>query len=130
MLEVHSSPWKLADHSVFSIRKTEKYEFYIAPVSDTLITIVSNLKGTGHEMSVCKTPDLPFTVRQATEIDFCATCYGVWLDRGEHNKEKSRCPRRGPISVGRACRTGCTSCIEKPTLLTEECDGHRGASIE
>jgi hypothetical protein len=51
MLEVHPSPRKLADHSVFSIRKTEKYEFYLAPVSDTLIIIVSNLKETRDEMS-------------------------------------------------------------------------------
>jgi uncharacterized protein len=32
---------------------------------------------------VCKTPDLLMTERQGMEIDYCPTCRGVWLDRGE-----------------------------------------------
>jgi Zn-finger nucleic acid-binding protein len=35
---------------------------------------------------VCKTPDLLMTERQNIEIDYCPTCRGVWLDRGELDK--------------------------------------------
>ena len=34
---------------------------------------------------VCKT-GLTMSDRQGVEIDFCATCRGVWLDRGELDK--------------------------------------------
>ncbi|ENH6340788.1 zf-TFIIB domain-containing protein [Burkholderia vietnamiensis] len=35
---------------------------------------------------VCKTPDLLMAERQWIEIDYCPTCRGVWLDRGELDK--------------------------------------------
>ncbi|CAB3759942.1 zf-TFIIB domain-containing protein [Paraburkholderia humisilvae] len=35
---------------------------------------------------VCKTPDLLMTERQSIEIDYCPSCRGVWLDRGELDK--------------------------------------------
>jgi uncharacterized protein len=35
---------------------------------------------------VCKTPDLLITERQSIEIDYCPSCRGVWLDRGELDK--------------------------------------------
>ena len=35
---------------------------------------------------VCKTPDLLMTERQNIEIDYCPTCRGIWLDRGELDK--------------------------------------------
>ncbi|HDR9510550.1 hypothetical protein C5615_30685 [Burkholderia cepacia] len=35
---------------------------------------------------VCKTPDLLMAERQSIEIDYCPTCRGVWLDRGELDK--------------------------------------------
>ena len=35
---------------------------------------------------VCNTPDLLMTERQGIEIDYCPTCRGVWLDRGELDK--------------------------------------------
>lgn len=40
---------------------------------------------------VCKDPDLVMSERQGVEIDYCPTCRGVWLDRGELDKivEKS-----------------------------------------
>ena len=40
---------------------------------------------------VCKTVNLLMTDRQGIEIDYCPTCRGVWLDRGELDKliEKS-----------------------------------------
>ena len=41
---------------------------------------------------VCKEPDLVMSERQGVEIDYCPSCRGVWLDRGELDKilEKSQ----------------------------------------
>jgi len=40
---------------------------------------------------VCREPDLVISERQGIEIDYCPSCRGVWLDRGELDKliEKS-----------------------------------------
>ena len=35
---------------------------------------------------VCKSVELVMTDRQGIEIDYCPTCRGVWLDRGELDK--------------------------------------------
>lgn len=35
---------------------------------------------------VCKDADLAMSDRQGIEIDYCPTCRGVWLDRGELDK--------------------------------------------
>lgn len=35
---------------------------------------------------VCCTMELQLTVRQNIEIDYCPSCRGVWLDRGELDK--------------------------------------------
>jgi hypothetical protein len=35
---------------------------------------------------VCKTVELVMSDRQGIEIDYCPTCRGVWLDRGELDK--------------------------------------------
>jgi Zn-finger nucleic acid-binding protein len=35
---------------------------------------------------ICKNVDLVMTDRQGIEIDYCPTCRGVWLDRGELDK--------------------------------------------
>jgi Zn-finger nucleic acid-binding protein len=35
---------------------------------------------------VCKSVELILTERQGIEIDYCPTCRGVWLDRGELDK--------------------------------------------
>ena len=35
---------------------------------------------------VCATTDLTMSDRQGIEIDYCPTCRGVWLDRGELDK--------------------------------------------
>jgi len=39
----------------------------------------------------CRDPQLVISERQGIEIDYCPTCRGVWLDRGELDKliEKS-----------------------------------------
>ncbi|HNU47618.1 MAG TPA: zf-TFIIB domain-containing protein [Bacteroidia bacterium] len=34
----------------------------------------------------CTTTDLVMSERQGVEIDYCPTCRGVWLDRGELDK--------------------------------------------
>ena len=41
---------------------------------------------------------LTMSERQGIEIDYCPTCRGVWLDRGELDKiiEKSAVDQRGP----------------------------------
>lgn len=39
---------------------------------------------------VCKTPDLLMSEREGIEIDYCATCRGLWLDRGELDKLLAR----------------------------------------
>lgn len=35
---------------------------------------------------VCKTERLSMMERQGIEIDYCLTCRGVWLDRGDRDK--------------------------------------------
>lgn len=45
--------------------------------------------------------NLVMSERQGIEIDYCPTCRGVWLDRGELDKiiERSVQPGAGPASV-------------------------------
>ncbi len=45
----------------------------------------------------CKTP-LTMSERQGIEIDYCPTCRGVWLDRGELDKiiERSAAQQAAP----------------------------------
>jgi Zn-finger nucleic acid-binding protein len=45
-----------------------------------------NFKGTIMECPVCKQTTLLMMERQGIEIDYCPTCRGVWLDRGELDK--------------------------------------------
>jgi Zn-finger nucleic acid-binding protein len=35
---------------------------------------------------VCKDPKLVISERQGIDIDYCPSCRGVWLDRGELDK--------------------------------------------
>ncbi|AXH14127.1 zf-TFIIB domain-containing protein [Malaciobacter mytili] len=35
---------------------------------------------------ICKDIDLVISERQSVEIDYCPSCRGVWLDRGELDK--------------------------------------------
>ena len=39
---------------------------------------------------VCKDIDLVMSERQGIEIDYCPSCRGVWLDRGELDKTIER----------------------------------------
>lgn len=45
---------------------------------------------------VCVHPDLVMTDRQGIEIDYCPTCRGVWLDRGELDKILERSTTAAP----------------------------------
>lgn len=58
---------------------------------------------------VCKdAANLVISERQGIEIDYCPTCRGVWLDRGELDKIIERADRqiaeRGRGEVSRATR--------------------------
>jgi uncharacterized protein len=55
---------------------------------------------------VCKEPDLVMSERQGIEIDYCPTCRGVWLDRGELDKiiEKSQGTSAAPPVSGEVPR--------------------------
>lgn len=49
---------------------------------------------------VCKEPELLMSERQGVEIDYCPSCRGVWLDRGELDKIVDRL--RAEAGSGRA----------------------------
>jgi uncharacterized protein len=55
---------------------------------------------------VCKEPELVMSERQGIEIDYCPTCRGVWLDRGELDKiiEKSTGPGNARTVAGETPR--------------------------
>jgi Zn-finger nucleic acid-binding protein len=50
---------------------------------------------------VCKDPQLVISERQGIEIDYCPSCRGVWLDRGELDKliEKATASMPAPQPV-------------------------------
>jgi len=52
---------------------------------------------------VCDDTDLLMTDRQGVEIDYCPTCRGVWLDRGELDKIVERSNEMAP-GAGSASR--------------------------
>ncbi|WP_417067813.1 zf-TFIIB domain-containing protein [Niveibacterium terrae] len=49
----------------------------------------------------CKTIELAMTERQGIEIDYCPSCRGVWLDRGELDKiiERTLLSERPPSTA-------------------------------
>lgn len=51
---------------------------------------------------VCADEKLVITERQGVEIDYCPSCRGVWLDRGELDKilERSAPPRANQSARG------------------------------
>jgi uncharacterized protein len=55
---------------------------------------------------VCKEPELVMSERQGIEIDYCPTCRGIWLDRGELDKiiEKSIEPGNARPAAGETPR--------------------------
>lgn len=50
---------------------------------------------------VCKNIELVMTDRQGIEIDYCPSCRGVWLDRGELDKIIERTMRSEPANPSR-----------------------------
>lgn len=48
---------------------------------------------------VCKDPQLVIAERQGIEIDYCPSCRGVWLDRGELDKLIDRSLSAGAGSI-------------------------------
>lgn len=46
----------------------------------------------------CKTP-LTMSERQGIEIDYCQSCRGVWLDRGELDKIIERSAAAAPVAA-------------------------------
>ena len=45
---------------------------------------------------VCQTVELAIADRQGIEVDYCPSCRGVWLDRGELDKLIERAALSGP----------------------------------
>ena len=54
----------------------------------------------GMPCPVCKIP-LTMSERQGVEIDYCAQCRGIWLDRGELDKilERSASEASAPVAA-------------------------------
>lgn len=50
---------------------------------------------------VCRTAELKMSERQGVEIDYCPSCRGVWLDRGELDKIIDRAAAELPAPAGR-----------------------------
>lgn len=48
---------------------------------------------------VCKDAALVMSERQGVEIDYCPTCRGVWLDRGELDKIIERSTQEAPAAA-------------------------------
>lgn len=50
---------------------------------------------------VCLEANLVMSERQGIEIDYCAQCRGVWLDRGELDKiiERATLPANAPVTA-------------------------------
>jgi Zn-finger nucleic acid-binding protein len=51
----------------------------------------------------CKDVNLAMTDRQGIEIDYCPTCRGIWLDRGELDRlieraERESAPPPAPVA--------------------------------
>ncbi len=52
---------------------------------------------------VCLEPELQMAERQSIEIDYCPTCRGIWLDRGELDKIIERAAR-SELETGNSLR--------------------------
>jgi Zn-finger nucleic acid-binding protein len=48
---------------------------------------------------ICSDTNLVMTDRQGIEIDYCPTCRGVWLDRGELDKIIDRAAPAAPAAA-------------------------------
>jgi uncharacterized protein len=50
---------------------------------------------------VCPDATLAMTNREGIEIDYCPSCRGVWLDRGELDKIIERSATEQPVAAAR-----------------------------
>ena len=57
---------------------------------------------------ICTEVDLVMSERQGVEIDYCPTCRGIWLDRGELDKiiERSYVPQAAPAEGSNVDNSG------------------------
>lgn len=64
---------------------------------------------------VCKNVNLAMTDRQGIEVDYCPTCRGIWLDRGELDRliERTEQAQAAPPAPPRGRST--TATHRKPT---------------
>ena len=62
---------------------------------------------------VCKDAQLLISERQKIEIDYCPSCRGVWLDRGELDKLIERASADQPVP-------------QQPAYRPEQRSGHQG----
>ncbi len=69
---------------------------------------------------------LSMTDRQGVEIDFCPTCRGVWLDRGELDKiiERSGLTSAPPAAIP-AAEAGARSAAAPPAMPPPQRDYRR-----
>jgi Zn-finger nucleic acid-binding protein len=65
---------------------------------------------------VCKDSQLVISERQKIEIDYCPSCRGVWLDRGELDKLIERSAADQPASAPPS----------QPTYRNEQRSDYRG----
>ncbi len=65
---------------------------------------------------VCKDSQLVISERQKIEIDYCPSCRGVWLDRGELDKLIERSAADQPASAQPS----------QPTYRNEQRSDYRG----
>lgn len=70
---------------------------------------------------VCPDADLVMTDRQGIEIDYCAKCRGVWLDRGELDK----IIERSTEDVRPAGRRDDSDEHRRPVSRRDDSDEHR-----
>jgi Zn-finger nucleic acid-binding protein len=60
---------------------------------------LSKLKGTHMKCPTCSDIPLVMAERQGVEIDYCPSCRGIWLDRGELDKLLERAVAAAPVMV-------------------------------
>ena len=76
---------------------------------------------------VCNDTDLLMTERQGVEIDYCPSCRGVWLDRGELDRiiERSGDTAPAPSGARSAPRDNGHDDYRDPQHAHDDRSGHR-----
>jgi Zn-finger nucleic acid-binding protein len=73
----------------------------ISPADNAFRTTRPLQEGISVDCPVCKSVKLVMTDRQGIEIDYCPSCRGIWLDRGELDKliERAVQQERGSLAA-------------------------------